>query len=136
MKQKRIETEDSCPESALYIFTNERIPDQIKIGRSLRPEARAAALEASQNFRCIILATFPRLGHLEFDVHRLLEQYRVLDVPSHEWFTASTATAVGAIMEAATRSKTPNWGQASEYKSTWGEPYSGSEPPSPSQWNS
>lgn len=83
----------------LYVSRNPRIPGEVKVGRSQDPQARAASMSAAQNFHIEVVATFPGLGHLEKEVHRILAPQRV-DAPGREWFSVSVAFAMAAVTEA------------------------------------
>ena len=117
LKRKREDDDDNCnddddydePEEPaepatsetladdLYVMQNSRISDEVKVGRSMDPEKRRRALQASQNYRMNILAVFPGAGHLEPLVHGMLAYCRVHDVPGREWFKCNPQTAFGAI---------------------------------------
>ena len=56
----------------LYVMQNSRIAAELKIGRSRDVEARRRSLQASQNFKMLVLAVFLQAGHIETSVHRIL----------------------------------------------------------------
>ena len=60
----------------------------LKIGRAACVETRVRQLEASHNFRLVVLATFPGLGCLESRIHSLLSESRAREGRGREWFCA------------------------------------------------
>ena len=81
----------------LYIMQNSRIPGELKIGYSKDVERRRKELEAGQNFKMIVLATFPGKGYLEKEVHNHLKEFKVTEGPGNEWFKCSHFVAVAVI---------------------------------------
>ena len=69
----------------------------LKIGRAACVETRVRQLEASHNFRLIVLATFPGLGHLEARVHAMLSESRAREGRGREWFCAPLDTVLHTI---------------------------------------
>jgi hypothetical protein len=99
------DTEDTVDEAEgtvddLYVMQNSCIMNQVKIGRSIDPEKRRRALQASQNFSMNILAVYHGAGHLEPLVHNILAYCRVHNVPGREWFNCPPYKAFGAIVTA------------------------------------
>ena len=76
----------------LYLMANSRIPDEIKVGRSIDPPQRARDLHKSHNFRMQILKTYPCQGFLESTVHKRLSARRVTEGEGQEWFQVDVAT--------------------------------------------
>ena len=87
----------------LYFMANSRIPNELKVGRSMDPARRARELARSQNFRMEILKTYPCQGFLEATVHKRLHARRVSEGDGQEWFQVDVDTAdmivQGAIAE-------------------------------------
>ena len=73
-------------------MANSRIPDEIKVGRSIDPPQRARDLHKSHNFRMQILKTYPCQGFLESTVHKRLSARRVTEGEGQEWFQVDVAT--------------------------------------------
>ena len=87
----------------LYVMTNPRIPGEFKVGRSKGVEQRREDLQNAQNFRMVVVATFPGAGYAEGSVHDRLVHSRVHEGPGREWFRASLSDilhAVGRAVEA------------------------------------
>ena len=82
----------------LYIMQNSRIPGEFKIGRSRDVRARQRDLQASQNYRMIVHAVYPEVGHLERRVHDILADCRVQGAPGTEWFKTTLSAAGAAVM--------------------------------------
>ena len=78
-------------------MTNPRIPGEYKVGRSKGVEQRREDMHNSQNFRMIIVATFPGAGYAEGLVHDRLAHSRVHEVPGREWFWASLSDILHAV---------------------------------------
>jgi len=90
----------STSQDALYVLRYEFDPCGtmgLKIGRAACVDARVRQLEASHNFRLVILATFPRLGRLEARVHAMLSESRAHEGRGREWFYASPDTVLHTI---------------------------------------
>ena len=68
----------------------------VKVGRALNPQRRMRELQACQPFWLELVATWPDAGHLELEVHRLLDAYRVPG-PSREWYAISADHARGLV---------------------------------------
>ena len=87
----------------LYLMANSRIPNELKVGRSMDPVRRARELARSQNFRMEIRKTYPCQGFLEATVHKRLHARRVSEGDGQEWFQVDVDTAdmivQGAIAE-------------------------------------
>ena len=81
----------------LYVMTNPRIPDEYKVGRSKGVEQRCEDLQESQNFRMVIVATFPGAGYAEGSGHDRLAHSRVHEGPGREWFRASLSDILHAV---------------------------------------
>jgi hypothetical protein len=79
------ESESRWGES-LYVFTNPRIPGEVKVGRAQDPTGRASTLSHGQNFRIQVNYTYERKGYLETAVHRRLAPWQVSAGPGREWF--------------------------------------------------
>ena len=90
----------STSEDALYVLRYEFDPCGtmgVKIGRAACVETRVRQLEACHNFRLIVLATFPGLGHLEAHVHAMLSESRAREGRGREWFHAPLDTVLHTI---------------------------------------
>ena len=87
--------------SDLYVFANSLIPGILKVGRSIDPAKRGRQLEAGHPFRIVVRAVCSGLGHLEPDVHRLLDSKRCRGGSGREWFTASFSEVMHALACAA-----------------------------------
>ena len=86
----------------LYVMTNPRIPCEYKVGRSKGVEQRREDLQNGQNFKMVIVATFPGAGYAEGSVHDRLAHSRVHEGPGREWFAASLSDvlhAIGRVLE-------------------------------------
>ena len=85
---------------SLYVMSYDFDPCHsmgLKIGRAVDVEARALQLGASHNFRMIVLAIFPGLGHIEPQVHSVLSPSRASNGRGREWFNVSMDSALHAI---------------------------------------
>ena len=71
--------------------------DSVKIGRTSDITNRLRQLEASHNFRLVVVASFPEHGHLERAVHRRLSAYRSAEGASNEWFNVPAQYAIKII---------------------------------------
>jgi len=78
----------------LYMMQYSFDSTTIKIGRSVDVERRRRGLEASHNFRLIVIRTFPRKGYLEKKIHRRLKQFRCIEGLGREWFRLSSGAGV------------------------------------------
>ena len=90
----------STSSDALYVLRYDFDPCGtmgLKIGRAACVEARVRQLEASHNFRLVILATFPGLGYSEQRVHAMLAESRAREGRGREWFNVPLGTALHAI---------------------------------------
>lgn len=89
-RQRDRDEADSMNESAwgesLYVFTNPRIPGEVKVGRAQDPTGRASTLSHGQNFRIQVNYTYECKGYLETAVHRRLAPWQVSAGPGREWF--------------------------------------------------
>jgi hypothetical protein len=88
----------------LYVMRNSRIGLEYKIGRSKCVQHRRGDLQESQNFKMVLVATFPKGGWAEGLVHHRLAHARVHGCPGREWFSASLGEilfAVGRVLEEA-----------------------------------
>ena len=97
------EEEESEPQggSDLYVLANSLVPGLLKIGRSVDTTRRAKQLEAGHPFKIITRAVCNGLGHLEPEVHRLLDAKRYRGGAGREWFAASFPDVMHAIACAA-----------------------------------
>ena len=87
--------------SDLYVIQNSRITGELKIGRSEDVEARRRSLQASQNFKILLLAVFPQAGHIETSVHGILSYCQITEeAAGREWFGCSPQTSFAAIGQA------------------------------------
>ena len=68
--------------------------DCVKIGCTSDITNRLRHLEASHNFRLVVVASFPDHGHLERAVHRQLSAYRSTEGASNECFNVPAQYAV------------------------------------------
>jgi hypothetical protein len=90
--------------SNLYVMTNSRIGGEYKIGRSKCVQHRRGDLQESQNFKMVLVATFPKGGWAEGLVHHRLAHARVRVGPGREWFSAPLGEilfAVGRVLDEA-----------------------------------
>ena len=90
----------STSEDALYVIRYSFDPCGtmgVKIGRAACVQTRVRQLEASHNFRLIVLATFPGLGYLEPRVHSMLSESRAREGRGREWFGAPLDTVLHVI---------------------------------------
>ena len=90
----------STSQDALYVLRYDFDPCGtmgLKIGRAACVQTRVRQLETSHNFRLIVLATFPGLGHLEPRVHALLSESRAREGRGREWFCAPLDTVLHTI---------------------------------------
>lgn len=78
----------------LYVarYQNASPAPYIKVGRALDPRRRIKELQACQPFFLELVASWPNSGHLELEVHKLLEPFRVPG-PSREWYNISAENA-------------------------------------------
>ena len=83
--------------SNLYVMANSRIPGEYKVGRSKGVEQRREDLQNGQNFRTVIVATFPGAGYAEGSVHDRLAYSCVNEGPGREWFWASLSDVLHAV---------------------------------------
>ena len=93
--------------SYLYLFQRSDDPSLLKVGRSDNPSNRAIALQKHHAFHILVMRVFKGKGTHEANVHSLLKEYKVLNVPGCEWFRCSVDHAVAAIERSApiTKSK-------------------------------
>ena len=69
----------------LYVMTNSRIPDEYKVGRSKGVEQRREDMQNGQNFKMVVVATFPGAGYAEGLVHDRLAHSRPGPSCTREW---------------------------------------------------
>ena len=81
----------------LYVMTNPRILGEYKVGRSKGVESRRENLQNGQNFKMVVVATFPGAGYAEGSVHDRLVHSRVSEGPGREWFRASLSDILHAV---------------------------------------
>jgi T5orf172 domain len=99
--------EDEPGKGALYICYNSRIPGEVKVGAAKNPLRRVALMERAQNYRLHVPLTWPGLGHLESEVHRVLEPHRVTQGLGREWFACSLPFAWSAVTEVIAQQNRP-----------------------------
>lgn len=90
----------STSQDALYVLRYEFDPCGVmglKIGRAACVETRVRQLETGHNFRLIILATFPGLGHLEPCIHTMLSESRAREGRGREWFCVPLETVLHTL---------------------------------------
>ena len=90
----------STSQDALYVLRYEFDPCGamgLKIGRAACVETRVRQLETGHNFRLLILATFPGLGHLEPRVHTMLSESRAREGRGREWFHVPLGTVLHTL---------------------------------------
>ena len=95
-------TEQPCePDvpSHLYILRRSDAPHIFKIGRSRDPALRAKHLGESHCFKVECLMSFDRAGRHELEVHKQLEEYRVIGGHGREWFEAPLELITKTIHE-------------------------------------
>eukprot|EP00973_Karenia_brevis_P055046 7652904-Karenia_brevis.AAC.1 len=85
------------PGKDLYIMQCSAAPGILKIGRSNDCLNRARVLQSQQWFYMKVLATYHGAGHQESQVHNLLRDRRLRNVPGREWFTITIQDAMSAI---------------------------------------
>ena len=71
---------------SLYVLTNPRIPNEVKVGRAACPLGRAQQMSSGHNFTLDVTHTYARQGLLETAVRRRLAPYKV-PCGSREWFS-------------------------------------------------
>ena len=69
------------------------MPGVVKIGRCQKPEDRAQALSAGNNFRLVVKQTYEEKGFLEKTLHNRLKRRRVEEGAGIEWFGISVEQA-------------------------------------------
>ena len=74
-------------------------PHIFKIGRSYNPALRAKQLGESHCFKVECLMSFDRAGVHELEVHRKLDEYRVVGGQGREWFEAPLELITKTIHE-------------------------------------
>jgi hypothetical protein len=80
-----------------YIFHGALDDTVVKIGRSMFPATRRGTLQASQNFRVQLTASFQGWGKYEAAVHERLAHCHSKDGAEKEWFYMSGAQAIFQI---------------------------------------
>ena len=83
----------------LYIMERSDAPGIVKIGSSQNPERRRQQLESGHTFRMVLLAVFPHAGGFEHQVHRKLDNARVLTGTGREWYRVSPSEAIQAAAD-------------------------------------
>ena len=83
----------------LYIMERSDAPGIVKIGSSQNPERRRQQLESGHTFRMVLLAVFPQAGGFEHQVHRKLDNARVLTGTGREWYRMSPSEAIRAAVD-------------------------------------
>ena len=78
-------------------MTNPRIPGEYKVGRSKGVGQRREDMQNGQNFKMVIVATFPGAGYAEGSVHDRLAHSRVNEGPGREWFRASLSDVLHVV---------------------------------------
>ena len=93
--------------SHLYLFCRSDDTSLLKVGRSDNPQDRARALQKHHAFHMVVLRVFEGKGGHEANVHNLLKEYRVANVPGCEWFRCSVEHVVATVEKSApiTKSK-------------------------------
>ena len=89
----------------LYIMRYSNDSSAVKIGRGRNAESRRRQLEAGQNFHMLVLATFPKSGHLEAQVRSELEGQRCTEGAGQEWFEISSQKAIDVVNRVLTASR-------------------------------
>ena len=69
----------------------------VKIGHSKDVQQRIRDLESCHNFRLLLLAEFPGLGHLEAKLHEHFRDYRSDEGRGRNWFRVSLAQVTSAL---------------------------------------
>jgi hypothetical protein len=77
----------------LYIMTNSKLTDIVKIGRSKHPTTRAAQLAEGHPFQINVDFRYEGYGFLECLIHRKLLNHRIDDGIGREWFDMSPSQA-------------------------------------------
>ena len=86
-KRKRIPCDLNVPPH-LYVMRRSDAPHIFKIGRSRDPALRAKQLGESHCFKVECLMSFDQAGVHELEVHKRLDEYRVVGGQGREWFEA------------------------------------------------
>ena len=81
----------------LYIVSKSDRDDMVKVGKSNDVNARCKQLQTAQPFRVKPCVVYHGMGHVETEVHQALEEYRVKDGPSREWFACSLPVAIRIV---------------------------------------
>ena len=89
----------ACAMTDLYIMARSDAPGIVKIGASQNVERRRQQLEAGHTFRMVTLASFPGAGVFEHQVHRKLDNARVLTGTGREWYRMSPSEAFQAASD-------------------------------------
>ena len=76
----------------LYVMQNNRIPNELKVGRSHDPNQRSKELGRSHNFRMDVLRVYHACGNLEATVHKRLKARQVSEGDGQEWFQIDLQT--------------------------------------------
>jgi prophage antirepressor-like protein len=85
---------------ALYVMVNPLLPNMVKIGRSICPEARAKELSKSQPFQIAVCYQYNDYGFLERLLHGRVSKTCVVGGRGREWF-AITPTQADLMIRAA-----------------------------------
>ena len=83
--------------SYLYILARSDDPTLLKVGRSDNPAKRAKDLQKYQAFYLNVIQVFENKGTHEANVHLMLKEYRINDVPGIEWFRCSVQHALTMV---------------------------------------
>jgi hypothetical protein len=84
----------SLPKDALYVIRPVGMDGPVKIGRSMSPHARLAAMMPCSPYRLEIAVVMDEWGQYETRFHALLERHH----SHHEWFVSHEA--VSAVIDA------------------------------------
>lgn len=96
--KRRAEEDDD-----LYVMRYKGNRRAVKIGRARNVKIRRQNLEAGQNFRIEIMATFPGKGPLEHAAHEQLQETRSTNGTGIECFNVSAEKAIQCINDIITR---------------------------------
>ena len=82
---------------SLYVLTYSFDDSLVKIGHSKDVQQRIRDLESCHNFRLLLLAELPGLGHLEAKLHDHFKDYRSDEGRGREWFRVSLAQVTSML---------------------------------------
>ena len=85
--------------SHLYVIRRSDAPHIFKIGRSRDPVLRAKQLGEAHCFKVECIMSFDQAGVHELEVHRKLDEYRVVGGQGREWFEAPLELITKTIHE-------------------------------------